>query len=107
MLEGLSPNQLIQGGAVGLLALIVVFLTISVSRGWIVPRSTMEKLYEAQEARVSKAEEREKVWQDAATKWQETAHVLSGQLDQTLEQGRTMIALLNSIAATTRQRGGR
>lgn len=107
MIAGLSPNQLIQGGAAGLLALIVVFLSISISRGWIVPKSTMDKLYEAQEVRVAKAEEREKVWQDAATKWQETAHVVSHQLDETLEQGRTMIALLNSIAATTRQRGGR
>lgn len=104
MLEGLSPNQLIQGGAVGLLALIVVFLVVAVARGWIVPKSTMEKLYEAQEARVAKAEERELVWQETASKWQEAAHTAASALEANTEQSQTMITLLNSIASTRQTR---
>ncbi len=102
MLGGLSPNQLLQGGATGLLVLIVVFLVIAIARGWIVPRSTMEKLYEAQEARVAKAEERERIWQDTASKWQETAHTAAAALETNEEQGNTIIALLNSLNAARR-----
>lgn len=106
MLEGLSPNQLLQGGATGLLALVVVFLTISIARGWMVPRIIVKQLYDAQEARVLKAEEREKITLEANGKLTDVVQVLSEQIHDNNEQGRTIIALLGALSTSRHQTGG-
>lgn len=105
MLEGLTPNQLLQGGAAGLLALIIVFLTVAISRGWLIPRSVVKQIYEAQEARVLKAEERETLAQEANGKLTEAVQLLSEGIHDNNEQGRTMIALLQALS--TRRPSGR
>lgn len=111
MPEGIvSPNSLIEGGATGLLALILVFLLFAWAKGWIVimSRSTFDKFQEVQDARIKAAEERESRWQEAAGKWQEAAAVLSNSQEDFLEQGQTMNALLSALnhqAALVPRRG--
>lgn len=98
MFWGLTPGQLVQGGAAGLLAIIFVFFTIAGSKGWFIPRSTLKELKDIQEARITKAEQREQVWQETAAKWQEAVGVLAENQRISLENDKTILALLTAIA---------
>lgn len=95
----MSPRSLLEGGATGLLALILIFFLFAWAKGWIVvmSRSTFEEFKGVQNDRIKAAEDREARWQEAAGKWQEAASVLTENQEDFLEQGRTMNALLTTL----------
>lgn len=98
MLWGLTPSQLMQGGAAGLLGMMIVFLVYAGAKGWFIPQSTLKEIKDVQEARITKAEQREQVWQEAAAKWQEAVNVLAENQRISLENDKTILALLTAIA---------
>lgn len=106
MLDGLSPSVLAKLGPWGLLILVMTVLTVSLIRGWLIPKSTVEKNYQILEGQATKAETREAVWQQAAMTWQATAQEAVANREEQLEQGRTLIQLLSSVPRGTGRRGG-
>ena len=91
-------------GPPGLTALAV----FAVIMGWLMPRLAVEKLMNAQELRISEALEREKHYREAAERLQLTVELQAKQLGETVEQGRLIIALLQSLqSAATGGTGGR
>lgn len=104
MLEGFTAAVLLKAGPWGLLILVVALVVYAMITGKLVPGSTVEKNYEILRGQVKSAEEREAKWQTTAMTWQATAinwqatahEALSNREDQ-LEQGRTLIQLLNSV----------
>lgn len=102
MLDGLSP-AVVQGGAVVTLGLVFLTLFGAIWKGLLFTKPGVEKMLELQEKRVQEAIAREKEWRDVATAWQATAQEAIGQKEDLMEQGRTVIALINSIP----RRGGR
>ncbi len=104
MLEGFTAKVLLEAGPWGLLILVVASVLLALMSGRLVPRGTAEKNYELLRTQVNSAEEREKKWQETAMtwqataiNWQATAHEAISNRDDQLEQGRTMIQLLNSV----------
>lgn len=104
MLEGFSAAVLLKAGPWGLLILVVASVLLALMSGRLVPKGTAEKNYELLRGQVASAEEREKKWQETAMtwqataiNWQATAHEAVSNRDDQIEQGRTMIQLLNSV----------
>lgn len=102
MLEGVSPS-LVQGiSAIGLLLLILVTLIGAVWKGLIYTRPQVNEILDIQKGRVEDAKEREGRWQSLAEKWQQTAQEAIANNEADLEQGKTIIALLESVKAAQR-----
>lgn len=97
MLEGVSPALLAQGGAIGLLLLILVSLTGALWKGLLYTRPQVDQLLEIQNGRVKTAEEREAKTQLLADKWQETAQTVLSNKEDSLEHQRLIISLLQSV----------
>jgi hypothetical protein len=104
MLEGFTAAVLLKAGPWGLLILVVALVVYALITGKLVPQGTVTKNYDILNERIKTAESREAKWQETAMAWQATAinwqatahEALSNREDQ-LEQGRTMIQLLNSV----------
>lgn len=102
MLTGVTPS-LIQGlTAVGLLILILISFLWALKKGLIFIKPQFDEIVRLQEARVADSKERESQWRDVADKWQTTAQVAIANNEADLEQGRTIIALLESVKAAQR-----
>jgi hypothetical protein len=104
MLEGFWVTALPKLGPWGLLILVVALVVYALISGKLVAKGVADKNYEILEGRVRSAEEREVKWQETAMtwqataiNWQATAHEAVENRDAQLEQGRTMIQLLNSV----------
>lgn len=104
MLEGFSAAILLKAGPWGLLILVVASVVLALMSGKLVSGKIAEKNYEILRGQASTAEERERKWQETAMtwqataiNWQATAHEAISNRDDQLEQGRTMIQLLNSV----------
>lgn len=102
MIEGVS-SSLIQGlSAVGLLVLILIGVLKAFQKGLIYVRPQIDELLKVHEERVKDAKEREGQWRDVAEKWQTTAQEAISNNDADLQQGKTIIALLESVRAAQR-----
>src|SRR5678815_5299302 len=80
-------------GPVGLTGMFVVALIF----GYLLPRLAVDKLMHAQELRIAEALEREKHYREASERLQETVDLQAKQLGETVEQGKLIIALLQSL----------
>lgn len=102
MIEGVSVS-LVQGlSAVGLLVLILILVLMAFKKGLLFIKPQFDEIVRLQEARVVDAKERETQWRTVAEKWQETANEAIKNNEADLEQGRTIIALLESVRAAQR-----
>lgn len=97
MLEGIPASVFLQGGAFGLLLLLLTLLFLGLKNGTLLTKISLDKLESSAEARVKKAEEREETWRQSAENWRATAHLATQQVNDMAEQSRTIIDLLNSI----------
>lgn len=97
MLEGIPASVYLQGGAFGLLLLLVTLLFLALKNGILIPKISLDKIEAAAEARAKRAEEREDIWRQSADNWRETAHLATQQASDMTEQSRIIIELLNSI----------
>lgn len=96
MLEGVSP-ALVQGGAVALLGLVFITLLGALWKGLLYTKPQYEAMMKIQEARVKTAEDREARLQQLADRWQQAAEKAIDNNEANLEQGRTIISLLQSL----------
>lgn len=80
-----GPESLL---AVALLAIILGFLRT---------RSSVKEMMTLQELRITEARDREQHYREASEKLQTTVQLQAKQLDESMEQGRTIIALLYSL----------
>lgn len=96
----------------GALVTLVAFAVMAVWRGWLVPRSTVERLeaaqraiVEIQEKRLTEAVSREAEWRQAYDTAREANTVLTGHVDDVLAGLSTVEQLVRELASV-RARGG-
>jgi len=80
---------------------------LAVLFGLLIPRWSVNKTVAILELRIAEALEREKYHRSANEKLQETVRLQAEQLGDLMEQGRTTVALVGSIADKAAQSGGR
>jgi hypothetical protein len=85
---------------------LTAFFVLSVGLGLLIPRWSVNKTVAILEKRISEALEREQYHRSANEKLQETVRLQAEQLGDLMEQGRTTVALVGSIADQASIKGG-
>lgn len=93
MLDFISPGILLQGGAVGILALVALM----VFNGKLVARSVLEDVRKDRDDRLAEMRGIMTTWQNAYISSEAARQVAAGQVNQLLETGRIAEALLRSM----------
>ncbi len=88
MLEGLALPAWV--GTAGPLTGLGLLIVIMVARGWLVPGTTVDRLDKAQK-------DLQETHKQRADEWREAALTTQRQLDELIEQGKTTIAVLESL----------
>lgn len=99
-LFGLPVELITQGGAVGLLALVIVAILL----GRLVPRRSLEDVREDRDARLAASEKRGDEWRAAALIQDERNDVLAQQITQLLDSNRTTNALIEGMKQALQER---
>lgn len=97
--------SLIQGGAAGLVGLVVILIL----RGALVPRSVLQDVRADRDARCLELAAERDTWRAAHQEAEEARHVAQGQVGELLELSRTADHLLRALptpSPTTRSKGG-
>lgn len=103
MLDGVSPS-LIQGvSVIGILVLLLVTLIGALWKGLLYTRPQYDNMMKLQEARITDAKDREGKLQVLADTWQRAAEKAIANNEANVEQGKTIISLLQSIPRNPRR----
>lgn len=100
---GIPGIVVVQGGAVGVLALVIV----AIITGRLVPRRVLEDVRADRDARLAAEKARGDEWRAAALAQDERNDVQASQLNQLLDASRTTNALIDGLRKVSEQRTGR
>ena len=99
----ISP-ALVQGlGAVGILIAILVGLIVSFRTGAIYTKSQHDEIVNLHKEAIKEGIKREEKWQAVADTWQKAAQEAINGNEANLEQGKTIIALVQSLPRSQRR----
>lgn len=99
-LLGLPASIVIQGGAVGVLALFV----LGILTGRLVPRKSLEDVRTDRDARLAESQARGDEWRAAAHAQDERNDVLARQLTELLNANRTTNALIEGLRQASQEK---
>ncbi|MEU1099355.1 hypothetical protein [Streptomyces sp. NPDC005877] len=100
-MSDLMGINLAQGGAVGILALVVMMVLL----GRLVPRSVLEDVRADRDARVAEMTAERDTWRAAHIESEAARRIAQGQVGELLELSRTADHLLRSLPQPTREGG--
>lgn len=99
-LFGIPGAVIVQGGAVGVLAFVILAIVV----GRLVPRKSLEDVRADRDARIAEAKARGDEWRAAALAQEERNDVQARQLDLLLEANRTTNALIEGLKQASQER---
>lgn len=99
-LWGIPGSVVVQGGAVGLLAMVVVAVLV----GKLVPRKSLDDVRADRDSRLADEKARGDEWRAAALAQDERNDVLARQLAELLDATRTTNALIEGLKQASQER---
>jgi hypothetical protein len=100
------PLNLAEVGGWGLFLGLVVFVLVSVAKGWLVPKTLHDQMLASTEARATVAEAAVDRLKDRADKLTETNNILAQATANTAAVGNTVEKLVEAIQSSARVAGG-
>ncbi len=99
-LLGIPGDVIVQGGAAGVLLLTVLLLF----SGWLVPARWLDKMLELHKERLGDEKARGDEWRATAKSEEERNRLLTEQMNELLEVGRTTNALIEGLKRAASER---